>query len=259
MDVVMLSHTTKPLHVIAAAKGLMRGVTKMPGEILDIDAEEEFRDCLKTEIKGPFEFIDFAFVISGVTRAFTHQLVRHRVGTSFVQESMRFSVKSGKQFAYAVPESVVKERMVFSEKDGIEIPVEEIYHNAMEGIQQDYENLLNSGIPPEDARGILPTNILTSIAFKCNYRALYEMANQRMCMQTQKEFRDVMLRIRSCVSDIHGLLGASLTAICEKQKFCPWGSKLDRECPLQEKYPVRIPWSDSPPNPGKSKKREDWW
>lgn len=226
MDVRLVSHTQDPLQVICSVKGAMRGERVSPADVSVRDAENEFLDCLNTEIKSPFEFVSFVFHISKVSRATTHQIVRHRL-MSFVQESLRFSVKSGESFDYLIPASINNNQSATSG-----------YLTIMKNIQNAYDELLALGVPTEDARGVLPMNIFTSIVIGCNYRSLWEMAKQRLCYQSQGEFRELIGKMKKLVGEVHPLLGEYLKPSCEYTHYCSWGGKLDRLCPLQEKYPI---------------------
>jgi len=229
MKVQMISFTHNPLGVIASAKGLMRGIHKYPSDFTDEEKVFEFKDCTKTALLGPFEFANFVFDFVDVTRSFTHQIVRTRTA-SFVQESMRFSAKVGEQFKYSVPDSVR------------DIPNQggtALYLGIMENIQRCYENLIDIGIPVENARGVLPTNILTSIIMGIDYRNLVQMCESRLCHQTQKEHREAMLIVKDLVMGVEPLMGNYLQPSCGHFGFCSWEGSLDRKCPLQEVYPFR--------------------
>lgn len=228
MKVRLLDATSDPLKLLAVVKGKMRGESLSKGDITDVMAEDEFNDSINTGIYGLFEFINFTFDISEVTRAFTHQMVRTR-NASYVQESMRFSVHRGKQFQYLRSLPTLKED-----------EQKRIYREGMQTIQVFYEMLLDKGVSQEDARGVLPTNILTTIAMKIDYRNLLQLAEQRLCMQSQEEHRNFLETVKIIISDqVHPLLAQHLVPSCERLGFCKWGSKLDRPCPLQTKYPVK--------------------
>jgi len=132
-------------------------------------------------ISGPLEFVNYTFLITGVTRAFTHQLVRHRVGVSFAQQSQRFAEQEG--FNYLTTGSINRDDRLG-----------EIYDNTMDGIQSGYSELLAEGANQQDARGVLPTNILTNILMKMNLRSLSSLMEVRLCVRSQGEFQDVSRR-----------------------------------------------------------------
>jgi flavin-dependent thymidylate synthase len=196
-QVTLLSMTVNPLRVMAAGSSLYAGrVIRNEREITRAEAERWFSDMTKTKLQAPLEFIDLHFLFEGVTRAFTHQLVRQRTAV-YIQESMRFAVKENAAFEVALPPSLqgLKEddpRLVF-------------WNQAVRDVTRAYISLINSGIPAEDARGLLPTNITTRVHYKTNLRNLAEHAGMRLCSQAQQEWKQVW----------QGIVNAILTYPCE--------------------------------------------
>jgi thymidylate synthase ThyX len=82
--------------------------------------------------------------------------------------------------------------------------------------------LVYEGIKPEDARGILPTNILTNIIMKINLRALSEMMNKRLCERTQTEFRMAAEKMKELVLKIHPWAEKILQPACIFPGYCPF-------------------------------------
>ena len=127
-----------------------------------------------------FEHIYFTFKIEGISRACSHQLVRHR-HCSFTQRSQRYCSEDG--FEYVTPETMH--------------PVEMGY--AMERIGDWYHGYQAEGVPNEDARYILPNACATSLYLSCNLRELIHMANERLCARAQWEIRDLVREMCSLV------------------------------------------------------------
>ena len=175
------------------------------GDILafpDSDKNKELEYVFGT-IKSSLEFVDYTIMIEGVTRAFTHQLVRHRVGVSFAQQSMR--TVDASDFEYLATGGCKGN---------------EIYQSTMEIISEAYKSLIEQGIKPEDARGLLPTNILTNILMKINLRSLSDMMSSRLCNRAQGEFRNVMEEIKNKIIEIHPWTSSLLQCYCETNKKC---------------------------------------
>lgn len=120
-----------------------------------------------------FEHIYFTFKIEGISRACSHQLVRHR-HCSFTQRSQRYCSEDG--FEYVTP------------------PVLKVssFHNDMEDITDWYRAYQDLGVPNEDARYILPNACATSLYLSCNLRELIHMANERLCTRAQWEIRELV-------------------------------------------------------------------
>ena len=156
----------------------------------DEKKQEELDYMLKT-IKSSWEFIDYTFILSGVSRGFTHQFVRTRQA-SYAQQSLRVVKKSG--FDYVVPERLKQPE----NRDALIV-----YRKAMEQIDAHYNILLGMGVPAEDARGILPTNICTKIVAKFNLRTLHETAKSRLSPRAQHEMRETFKQMVEQVVTVH--------------------------------------------------------
>jgi len=173
---------------------------------LRVEDPERFAEELGyvfTTIGSSQEFVDYTFLITGVTRAFTHQLVRHRVGTSFAQQTQRATQMT--DFDYLATGQCINKL---------------VYHGAMARIQDSYRALLHEGVPAQDARGILPTNILTNILFKVNLRALGGIMDARLCVRAQGEFQNITYLMRKCVLSVHPWAEPLMRPFCLKHNSC---------------------------------------
>ena len=120
-----------------------------------------------------FEHIYFTFKIEGISRACSHQLVRHR-HCSFTQRSQRYCSEDG--FDYVIPKTI--QAYEFS--------------SDMAFIENSYSYYQEENVPNEDARYILPNACATSLYLSCNLRELIHMANERLCTRAQWEIRDLV-------------------------------------------------------------------
>lgn len=184
---------------------------------------EEWR-YMQNTIKSSWEFCSYTFCIEGVTRAFTHQLVRHRVGTSFAQQAQR--VVNMTDFEYAVTGNIRDESLGV-----ISGPREMQYNQTMEQINHGYQELIKLGANPQDARGVLPTNICTNITFKANLRTLNGMCAERLCVKAQGEFQDVMRSVRNEVIKVHEWAEPALRVACAQHGVCAFPSYSG--CPIK--------------------------
>ena len=119
------------------------------------------------------EHIYFTFKIEGISRACSHQLVRHR-HCSFTQRSQRYCSEDG--FQYVIPNTIPKADMEY----------------CMERVGDWYENYQAHDVPNEDARYILPNACATSLYMSLNLRELIHMANERLCVRAQWEIRELV-------------------------------------------------------------------
>jgi thymidylate synthase ThyX len=175
-------------------------------------------DIVRTKLQNPLEMIHFTWLIEDVTRAFTHQIVRYRVGTSFVQESMRFIGMKGIYKVLAVHEAA---------KQGLD----EFSEAARQSIKA-YVSLLEKDVPGEFARGLLPTNILTSLFFDCSLRTLQGIMPQRLCCQAAAgEWAGIMRDMRKLIELRMGVeVSSLLRAPYELGQDCGYRASFDRPC-----------------------------
>lgn len=163
-------------------------------EILNWSDErmEKELEYIANTIPSSWEFVHYNFLITGVTRAFTHQFVRTRTA-SFAQQTMRvLNVSSGPGWDYYTGPSIEE-----GSRNG------EVYDRCMALIGATYNDLVASGVKVEDARGVLPTNIKTNILVSMNMRTLVEMIRKRSSPRTQGEYRDVLELIKEVSFSVH--------------------------------------------------------
>lgn len=158
---------------------------------MDSDVKLKELAYIANTIPSSWEFIDYTWLICGVTRAFTHQLVRTR-HASFAQQTMRvLDVSQGMGWDYGMGPSVTSQWS------------QDIYKGAMDHSDKSYKALIKSGVKIEDARGVLPTNILTNILMKCNLRTFVETVRKRTSPRVQGEYREVLIKMTESVRAVH--------------------------------------------------------
>lgn len=160
------------------------------------------RHCIKSGHTSVTEFCDFTFHIEGISRALSHQLVRHRMA-SYAQRSQRYCSEDG--FEYVTPSKISPDS-----------PAKVIYDNAMEYLANTYKLLQELGINNEDARMVLPNACETQIEVKMNLRALMNFMNERLCSCAQWEIRKLAGLMRKEVLEKVPELEPYLVPKCEK-------------------------------------------
>jgi thymidylate synthase (FAD) len=135
------------------------------------------KNCIKRGHTSVVEHVSFTFQIDGISRACSHQLVRHRIA-SFTQKSQRYVNEF--QFEYVVPGTID------TNKDA-----ENYYYHLMDEIQKTYDVLISYGIPKEDARYILPNACTTSLTMTINLRSLLNFLKLRTDKHAQWEIRSL--------------------------------------------------------------------
>ena len=135
-----------------------------------------------------FEHIYFTFKIEGISRACSHQLVRHR-HCSFTQRSQRYRSEDG--FGVVIPDTI-------GELD---------FEYALGEVKEFYHRFQMKGVPNEDARYILPNACETALYLSCNLRELIHIANERLCLRAQWEIRELVEKMVSLVDpELHFML-----------------------------------------------------
>lgn len=150
---------------------------------------EEELEYMANTIPSSWEFVQYAFLITGVTRGFTHQFVRTRTG-SFAQQTMRVLDVEG--WDYGTGPTIA---------DNSDLKIR--YDAAMEVIDGAYRTLIDNGAAIEDARGVLPTNIHTNIVARFDLRTLSDLFRKRASSRTQGEYRTVIDAMKAEVLRVH--------------------------------------------------------
>lgn len=234
MRVQLISHTSDPEELIAAAAKLCYSNAADIYTLMNNMTEQKVNEFIaKLESlhhESPFEHASFTFGIEGVSRALTHQLVRHRLA-SFSQRSQRFC--SEDQFAYIVPPSIKCSQEILPK-----------YNALMEEINAFYKQAATSGIPKEDARMVLPNACETRLLCTMNVRELWSFFNHRCCIRAQWEIRELAYHMLDLCRSVAPLLFAHAGASCVKG-YCPEGDMCCGRAPtmdqLQELYKVAYP------------------
>lgn len=140
-------------------------------------------------IPSSWEFVDYTFLVEGVSRAYTHQQVRTR-SASYAQQSMR--VLDMGRFDY-----------IYTERNMEDDQAYDLIDELMTQVQDVYRQLIELGQPIEDARGILPTNISTNIVCKFNLRVFAGLVQTRTGGRTQSEYQQVVEHMLGKVLQVH--------------------------------------------------------
>lgn len=182
---------------------------------------------LKTGHASPLEQVWFEFGISGVSRAFSHQFVRHRVGISFEQQSQRYVTYKEGEFPYTVPETVRRAGM------------EGKMHELFDRVGELYEEMVEAGVPAEDARFLLPNATNTNFKITVNFQSLLHICDLRLCTRAQWEFRKVAGLMRAEVKRVCPELAQYLQPKCGELRmgYCDESEKDWAACPLGKVRP----------------------
>lgn len=232
--VTLVSMTPNPLREIASAAEMYRGhAVRHVDNVSADEAQKWLADMLRTGTRAPLEFVQLHFFIEGVTRGFTHQMVRQRAGATYVQESTRFAVK--REAVVAMPPSIARLKE--------DAPARVVWESMVHNISTAYNALIDAGIPAEDARGLLPTNLATKIHYRTDLRNLMAHAGMRLCSQAQYEWKQVWMLMLEAIQKYgpfsqrwqqEAIVGL-FKPICYSTGKCEFMAATDRACVIRDR------------------------
>lgn len=211
MRVQLLTHTPDPEQVAAAAARLCYSDASI-AQLLERAPEQApalLRKIVDMGHLSVLEHAGFTFGIEGISRACSHQLVRHRIA-SYSQQSQRY-VSHEARFEAVTPASVaaVPELATRFEQ----------HLNATHAL---YRELIAAGIPAEDARFVLPNAAATKLVMTMNARELHHFFALRCCRRAQWEIRAMAKEMLRLVRQAAPLLFADAGPGCLRGA-CPEG------------------------------------
>jgi len=206
VKVELLAHTPEADLLSATAAKL----THSPSSIQDLrtgdprELESILRHVLRLGHESVVEHASYTFGISGVSRALTHQLVRHRIA-SYSQQSQRY-VEA--EVDYVVPPSIRRAGL------------EERYVEAMDAAWQAYHHLKQK-VPIEDARYVLPNAAGTALMVTMNARSLLNFFELRCCLHAQWEIRALAWKMLRLVRQTSPAIFERAGPPCKTRQHCP--------------------------------------
>ncbi|MGQ9551605.1 MAG: FAD-dependent thymidylate synthase [Candidatus Bathycorpusculaceae bacterium] len=224
MEVKLLRYTTDA-ELLCGAAALTSTRSGSPSEILEkMDLETSKRITRRVTGYGHASVIEhasFTFSIEGISRAMTHQLVRHRIA-SYTQQSQRY-VKYDTLEKYVMPHSIENNA-----------EAKKLFEETLQKVSDAYQNLLKCGVPKEDARFILPNAAKTNIIVTMNARELHHFFNLRCCTRAQWEIREVATEMLKQAKNATPTLFENAGPSCVKLGYCPEGKMKPQECNVAE-------------------------
>lgn len=191
----------------------------LSGEIPAERQAEFVHGFINSGHESPIEHVSFTFAVEGVSRALTHQLVRHRLA-SYSQQSQRYT--SGADFSFVLPPQIAA------------VPeARELFQAHMQNAAETYRRLqsllaehgINEAASREDARFVLPQAAATRIVITMNCRALLHFFELRLCTRAQWEIRRLArLMLEHCRKELPAVFRSAGPA-CDRLGYCPEGAK----------------------------------
>lgn len=237
LKVSLLGMTPNALAVIYAAcrqcYSAERAEKIFSDAICGIPPQEEQERLVKQVIasghESVIEHVSFTFAISGISRACSHQLVRHRIA-SFSQQSQRY-VRAD-HFNYIIPPTIAADK-----------ELKALYEETMAELQRKYNMIVakleKAGVKGEkarqDARFILPNACETRIVVTMNCRSLLNFFALRCCERAQWEIRALANEMLQICKEKLPAVFAEAGPKCEKLGYCPEGKRSCGRMPPKEK------------------------
>jgi len=213
--VKLIAGTPDAAKVVAAAAKICYSPSGAVGIMDGLDPQKTASFLKMLRESGhlsPFEHVSFTFAIEGLSRVASHQLVRHRLA-SYSQQSQRYVGMSGQ--VCIIPPEVAKN-----------IDALAVFRKQAENAWSCYEELIEMGIPKEDARFILPHGAETRLVMTMNARELHHFFALRLCRRAQWEIRELarqmLLLVREEAYEIFDTAGPSCITegICNEANSC---------------------------------------
>lgn len=193
MKVTLLNYTQHAMDLLLFTKSTRLNMTPESFDkikfSLGTEKEKELKYIANT-IPSSWEFVDYTFLVEGVSRAYTHQQVRTR-SASYAQQSMRVTDQC--EFGYIFTQENLESSVAFDLINEHNERTKKLYKLLTEKWSQSIE----------DARGILPTNISTNIVCKFNLRVFSDLVKQRSGGRTQNEYQQVVRLMADEVIKVH--------------------------------------------------------
>jgi thymidylate synthase (FAD) len=206
MQVSLLYHTSNPERAVATAARLCYapvGAAELMETMSDAQVNKVLTTIMRSGHFSALEHASYTFAIDGVSRALTHQLVRHRVA-SFNQQSQRYVTYSSE------PEIVLPQTIADDPE------ARAAFDTAIDVAYATYARLVEAGIPAEDARYVLPNACIAKIVVTMNIRELLHFFEVRCCNRAQWEIQKLARRMLDLVEPTAPYIFMDAGAACRR-------------------------------------------
>lgn len=245
LTLLLLRHTPDPdrLVALAARRCYSSRAAEDIEEHLSPEEIAKLLDFLRQRNHlSPFEHADFTFSADGISRALSHQLVRHRIA-SYSQESQRYvNYMKAKQLSYIVPPTIRQNPEALK-----------IFSEAADKTLDAYRAMVDAGVSPEDARYIFPNAIETKFVFTLNARSLFNFFEQRCCLKAQWEIRQLAFDMLKEVRKVAPMIFKNAGAPCQYANM-PYCRENDISCVQYKSMQKRIKDNEQTDSRGTEKK-----
>jgi len=220
LKVILIKHTPDPEETIAMAAKLCYSpsdIESLRDKIETKDQKKFVEKLTKMGHMSPIEHSSFTFAIEGISRACSHQLVRHRLA-SYSQQSQRYVSEEG-GFDYVVPMTIKGDRELERYFKDIMSKTQKAYNHIVQKLN---EKGIKGEAANQDARFVLPNASETKIMVTMNARELLHFFRQRCCNRAQWEIRAMAIAMLKLVREIAPTIFSKAGPSCLKGA-CPEG------------------------------------
>ena len=215
MKVALLQYTPEPERTVALAARLCYSpadIDELQKKVSSADIRNFLEKIMSLGHQSVLEHASFTFGIEGISRVTTHQLVRHRIA-SFSQQSQRY-VSHTERFSAVIPPTIANHPEVLAR-----------FESQLAALHQAYAEMVEAGIPAEDARYILPNATETKIIVTMNARELLHFFELRCCERAQWEIRAMAVEMLKLAKSVAPVIfreagPGCLTGPCPEGQFC---------------------------------------
>jgi len=225
VKVTLLNFTPNPEKTVSLAAKLCYSkstIDELEERVKGISYEKFLRKILKMGHLSVLEHASFTFGIDGISRATSHQLVRHRIA-SYSQQSQRYVELSGAE--HVTPPSIQKNALM-----------EERFKDVISRCYSFYSEMLSSGVLAEDARYILPNAACTKIIATMNARELLHFFRLRCCERAQWEIREMATLMLSLAKKEAPVIFKSAGPACVRGPCSEGEMTCGRPAEIREKF-----------------------
>lgn len=223
MYIELIKYTPEPEKTVAIAARVCyspRNAKEIYENMSDEEVKKLIRFLIKAGHHSAIEHASFTFVADGISRACSHQLVRHRLA-SYSQQSQRY-VEYKRNLEYVIPQSI-KDKKDLSQK------FEEFQQQSFNL----YKYFLKNKISSEDARYVLSNAFPTQIIITMNARELLHLFTLRCCERAQWEIREMAYRMLNKVKKVAPTIFEHAGPSCFRGR-CPEGEMMCKKPPKED-------------------------
>ncbi len=219
MKVSLIEYTPNPDYTAAFAARVCYSSDIEKLKLDDEGVKNILRRVIKSGHHSVLEHVNFTFLIEGISRVATHQLVRHRIA-SYSQQSHRYT--RIKRESFVIPENLSDEARKLIEKH-IDASIDL------------YNKLIEMGVKKEDARFVIPQAVSSNIVVTMNARELLHFFSLRCCVRAQWEIRNCAVEMLRLVKRKAPIIFENAGPTCVRGR-CPEENPCDNIREIREYF-----------------------